>query len=197
MVAECHGPGRSLALISWFFKRVYWLSVKSREADLSVPYPKALTSFPFLPRSLIWRLGQTALTSNSLTSQAPKLTMLSSLIQGLGPFFRVSCSVEGHADQSPFDVYLLYLWILSNNHLQEAGMQHVRRRPAEYKLWGGAELPRTIAFCLRRYWNLNMLMTGRVWQSIIIASGWYNCWRFFLHFPLTSHVYLKHISSGS
>ena len=57
--------------------------------------------------------------------------MLSSLIQGLGPFFRGSRSVESRADQSPFDVYLLYLWILSNKHLQEAGMRHARRGPAE------------------------------------------------------------------
>lgn len=26
-------------------------------------------------------------------------------------------------DQSPFDVYLLYLWIPSNSHLQKAGMR--------------------------------------------------------------------------
>lgn len=73
--------------------------------------------------------------------------MLSSLIQGLSPFFWGSCSVEGPVDQSSFDVYLLYLWIFSNNHLQEAGMQHARRGPAEAQ----AELWQTIASCLGLY----------------------------------------------
>lgn len=60
-----------------------------------------------------------------------QIDMLSSPIQGLGPFFRGSCSVEGLVDQSPFDVYLLYLWIPSNSLFQKAEMQHAERGPME------------------------------------------------------------------
>lgn len=98
--------------------------------------------------------------------------MLSSLIQGLGSFFKGSCSVEGPVDQSPFDVYLLYLWILSNNHLQEAGLQPARRGPAEVQAMrrlsapaNNSPLPETLGL----YRSLNMLTTGRVNQPIIIA----------------------------
>lgn len=108
-------------------------------------------------------------------------------------------------DQSPFDVYLLYLWILSNNHLQEAGMQSARRGPADIQavrrlsaLANNSLLPET----LRLYRSLNVLMTGRVNQPIIIARALFitrmiKLLMFLLYFPLTSYAHLKHIISGS
>lgn len=121
--------------------------------------------------------------------------MLSSPIQGLGPFFRGSCSVEGRMDQSPFDVYLLYLWIPSNSHLQKAGMRRAEG-PAEVHAVGRLLAPANKSFLPELASKAQVLPIGRLSLTVRVTGteghdGWW-----FLLYLLLAYTRPKHTSGG-
>lgn len=73
-------------------------------------------------------------------------------------------------DQSPFDVYLLYLWIPSNSHLRKAGMQHAERGPVEVQAVRRLLVPANNSFLSKLASKVQVLPIGRLSLTIRITG---------------------------